>query len=101
MTRLDLEYYTAEQSLVRLIRAAFEQNFDAKISRRYSLELLVLVRSWGEFSRNELNDISVRFSDWLDDFDIRATDPEYHILKTSELLEWCKKHDDSQNYDRN
>jgi hypothetical protein len=92
VTKLSLAYYKSEQALVKIIVSALAQEINVETSRQYYLQLLEFLRNSDDFSRSALNEISVRFSEWLDDFDIRAKDPDYNKQKTTELIEWCESH---------
>lgn len=42
-------------------------------------------------SMEDLFEIGVHFSNWLDDQDIRDRDPEYSKSTTDRLRNWCEK----------
>lgn len=84
-------YYRVQQDLVEMIESVLNSRLSVNeaFEKMHQLDLLMLNAE--SKSMEDLYEIGIQFSNWLNDQDIRDKDAEYRKVTTDRLRNWCEK----------
>jgi hypothetical protein len=84
-------FFRIQQDLVQIIARSLEKEPSVSDAQALNNELLNIIRSANSKSMQELIDVAVELSNWLDDGDIRKRDQSYAGVTTIKLKQWAEK----------
>ena len=82
-------FFRIQQDLVQLIERSTQNEPSVDEAHALNIELLKIIRFAQQKSMQELIDIAVDLSNWLDDGDIRRRDLGYAEITTKKLKQWA------------
>jgi hypothetical protein len=86
MTR---SFFRIQQDLVQIIDRSTQKEPSVDEAHALNIELLKIIRFAQSKSMQELIDVAVDLSNWLDDGDIRQRDADYSEITTKKLKQWA------------
>jgi hypothetical protein len=89
-------FFRIQQDLVDIIETSIENEPGVELAHELNERLLRIVQFAKRPSMQELIDVAVELSEWLDDGDIRKRDSVYASEKTERLKHWAIKNKFSQ-----
>ncbi len=82
-------FFRIQQDLVHIIARGTQNEPSVDEAHALNIELLEIIRYAQQKSMQELIEVAVDLSNWLDDGDIRSRDLGYAEITTKKLKQWA------------